>query len=61
MDDGWEVILGLLGIAAIIAIIVFVIVPILIISMGIGALIGGGQSAYNYAVAFGKNVKPERV
>jgi hypothetical protein len=61
MDDGWEIVGGLLAIAAAIAVIVFIIVPILIISMGIGALFGGGKAAYNYAAAFRENVKPEQI
>ena len=61
MDDGWEIILGLLGIALVIALIIFVIVPILIIFMSVGALCGGGYSVYNYAAAFRQNVRPERV
>ncbi len=63
-DDGAEligVIVGFVAIAAaVIAAIVFIIVPIIVVSMGIGALCGGGYSIYNYAVAFGNNVKQEQ-
>ncbi|MCK4761647.1 MAG: hypothetical protein KAW12_05560 [Candidatus Aminicenantes bacterium] len=61
MDDGAGLIFGLLAIAAVIAFIVFVIVPLLIIFMGVGALCGGGYAVYNYASAFRQNVRPERV
>lgn len=61
MDDGWELAGVLLVIVAVIAAIVFIIVPIVIISMGIGALYGSGNAAYNYAIAFRDNVKPERI
>lgn len=61
MDDGWEIILGLLVIVLVIALIVFVIVPIFIIFMSVGALCGGGYSVYNYSAAFRKNVRFERV
>lgn len=65
MSDDGEVLgtifVFLLIVAAVVALIVFVIIPIIIVSMGIGALCGGGYSIYNYAVAFGKNVKPEKV
>lgn len=61
MDDGWEWVGAILLVIAAIAVIVFIIIPILVISMSIGALYGGGHAAYNYAVAFKKNVKPERI
>ena len=61
MDNGWEIVGGLLAIAAVIAVVVFIIVPIVAVSMGLGALYGGGKAAYNYAVAFRDNVKPEQI
>ncbi len=64
-DEAAEIagsILAFLGIVAlVIAAIVFVIIPIIIVSMGTGAIYGGGLSVYNYAVAFDKNVKPEKI
>lgn len=63
-DDGAEAIGAIVAflaiVAAVIAVIVFIILPIILISMGIGALCGGGYSIYNYAVAFGNNVKPKQ-
>ncbi len=45
--------------------IVYIILPGLAIAIGlsitVGGLIGGGHAIYNYFVALGKNVKPERV
>ena len=64
-DEAGELIgtlfVGLLVLVGIVAIFVFIIVPILLISMGIGALFGGGNAVYNYGKAFRKNVKPERI
>jgi hypothetical protein len=60
MDDGWEIAGVLLGLAALLAVIVFIIVPLVMISMGVGALFGGGNSIYNYGVAFRRNVRLER-
>ncbi len=54
------VILGFLAIAAaVVAAAVFIIIPIILISMGLGALCGGGYPIYNYAVAFQNNVTKE--
>ena len=65
MDDLGELlgylVAGLLILAIIILIIVYIILPLLAASMGIGALYGGGHAVYNYAKAFKKNIKPERI
>jgi len=51
---------GLIIIAVVIAVIVYIIIPLFVISMGIGALWGGGSAVFNYATAFRNNVRPEK-
>jgi hypothetical protein len=40
--------------------IVMAIYYMMLISLAIGALVGGGNAIYNYGVAFVRNVKPDR-
>jgi hypothetical protein len=62
MSDDFGGIIGALFVGILIlAAIIFIVVPILIICMGTGALFGGGYSIYNYGTAFIENVKPERI
>jgi hypothetical protein len=54
-----------LVIYAVYLLVVYVIIPGFLIALGIsltvGALTGGGHAVYNYCVAFGNNVRRERV
>jgi len=63
MDDDTfgGIIVSLFFIGIVLYIVFLFITYVLIPTMGIGILIGGGKAIHNYLISFKKNVKPEHI
>ncbi len=63
MDDDTlgGIIVSLFLIGIVLYIVLLFITYVLMPTMGIGILIGGGKAIHNYSISFKNNVKPEHI